>query len=124
MTGTPRFVSGPARYVVLASIALTVILLALGLGPLLLRGQRNQRLLREGTRATATVRDIRPTGGSHNDDPEITLKLEVAAGPNDHFEAEVVTFLSPVYLPRFQPGAVVDVYYDPKDRSQVALVSP
>jgi len=89
-----------------------------------LQEQHVANILRSGTAAKARIDDIRPTGNIHNDQPEVTISMQVQPPAGDPFAAKCVTFMSPVYLPRFQPGAVVDVRFDPKQPSDVALVPP
>jgi hypothetical protein len=86
--------------------------------------QREAEILRDGTPAKARVADIRPTGNMFNDQPEVTISMQVQPAAGEPFSAKVVTFMSPVYLPRFQPGALVDVRFDPKKPNDVALVGP
>jgi len=86
--------------------------------------QHVANVLRSGTAAKARIDDIRPTGNEHNDQPEVKLSLEVQPPGAAAYRASVVTHLSPVYLPRFQPGAVIDVRFDPKQPADVALVPP
>jgi hypothetical protein len=102
-------------------VGLVLAICGVGLGPMILRECDNDRILKVGTPASARVLSIRPTGNLHNDQPEVKIKLEVT-GPERAFEATVTTYMSPVYLPQFQPGAVVAVKYDPKHRRDVALV--
>ena len=89
-----------------------------------LQEQQVKNILRSGTAAKARIEDIRPTGNLHNDQPEVKLSLEVQPPGTVTYRASVVTYLSPVYLPRFQPGAIIDVRFDPKQPSDVALVPP
>ena len=86
--------------------------------------QDEERILRDGTPAKARVSDIRPTGNMYNDQPQVTISMQVQPAAGEPFSAKVVTFMSPVYLPRYQPGAMVDVRFDPKKPSDVALVGP
>ena len=48
--------------------------------------------------------------------------LDVMA--EEPFEAVIVTTLSPVYMPRFQPGAIIEVRFDRLDRNKIMLVMP
>ena len=105
-------------------LLLLVSLFGLPLLPDLLQWRRDARILREGTAAKARILEARPTGDEHNDQPEVSLALEVQPAGAAPFSATLVTYLSPVYLPRFQPGAVVDVRFDPEKPSDVVLVGP
>ena len=48
--------------------------------------------------------------------------LDVMA--EEPFEAVIVTTLSPVYMPRFQLGAIIEVRFDRLDRNKIMLVMP
>lgn len=67
---------------------------------------------------------IVPTGSHHNEDPEVLISLEVTPAEGKPFSATVETPLSPVYLPRFQPGMTVNVRFDRQEPGHVALVVP
>ena len=112
------------RKMIIFSACLGILLLLVFFVPTFLRDREERRILRDGVATTARVKDIRPTGDLHNDQPEVRIIVEVTAEAGEPFEAEITTFMSPVYLPRFQPGAVVEVRFDPNDRRKVALVGP
>lgn len=95
-----------------------LVIVAFGFGPMLLDEYRNKQLLRHGVPAVAEIREIRPTGNYHNDQPQVRIKLDVTSESKDHFEATVTTYMSPVFLPRFQPGATVKIRYDRDDRPE------
>ena len=97
-------------------------MLGLAFGPMLVADRRNARILREGVPAKARVTNIVPTGNFHNEQPEVLISLEVRPDTGEPFDAKVATYMSPVYLPRFQPGLTVDVRFDRKKREDVALV--
>jgi hypothetical protein len=105
-------------------VAVLFLILLVFFGPMYLRDREEKRILRDGVAATARVKDIRPTGDLHNDQPEVRITLEVDVQGGETFEGEVTTVMSPVYLPRFQPGLLVEVRFDPNDRRKVALVGP
>ena len=115
---------GESRKVTIFVFAVLFFFFLVFFGPMYLRDREEKRLLRDGVAATARVKDIRPTGDLHNDQPEVRITLEVNVQGGEAFEGEVTTFMSPVYLPRFQPGLVVEVRFDPSDRRKVALVGP
>ena len=80
------------------------------------------RILREGIAARARVKDIRPTSSQYEGDPEVALTLDVMA--DEPFEVVFKTTLSPVYIPRFQPGAILDVRFDRLDRNKIVVTKP
>ena len=104
--------------------AVTFIILAWVLVPKVLAERRNARILREGVAARALVTSIVPTGSHHNEDPEVVISLQVTPAEGKPFSSTVEMALSPVHLPRFQPGLTVNVRFDPKNPGDVALVVP
>ena len=50
----------------------------------------------------------------------LELKVQPSDGPA--FEAKAEHYVPVLEIPRFQPGAVVDVRYDPQDKTKVAVV--
>ena len=101
---------------------LVAAILAIGFGPGIYREYKATRTLEHGVDASARVLAIRETGSQHNNQPEVRIQLEVKPADRVAFKATVTTFMSPVYLPRFQPGATVAVRYDPGSPKNVALV--
>jgi hypothetical protein len=81
-------------------------------------------ILRDGTPAKAKVLRLEPTGSSMNDDLKVRIDLDVQPVGQAAYEAKVYTYMHPVQFPRYQPGAMVDVRFDPKDPSDVVLVPP
>jgi hypothetical protein len=101
---------------------LVAVLLAIGFGPMIYREYKSNRTLEHGLDASARVLAIRETGNLHNNQPEVRIQLEVEPADRNAFKASVTTFMSPVYIPRFQPGATVAVRYDPASIQSVVLV--
>jgi hypothetical protein len=99
-------------------------MVSIALVPILCTDFDTARILRNGTPAKARVTNIAPTGNYHNEQPEVVISLEVSLEGEAPFQSKVETYMSPVYLPRYQPGSIVDVRYDPKRRTDVALVPP
>lgn len=112
------------RGAVVFLLLLGMVILAVGFGPMVVAERRNARILREGLPAKARVTKIVPTGNYHNNQPEVAISLDVTPEAGDPFSSKVETYVSPVYLPRFQPGLAVDVRFDPKKRRDVVLVPP
>ena len=81
-----------------------------------------QRTLESGTPAKARVLKMRDTGGRMNSNPSIEFQLEVQAAGGPAFVATTRAIISTVDLSRFQPGATIDVKYDPADHSSVAVL--
>ncbi len=81
----------------------------------------NDQLLRKGLPGEAVILDIQDTGNRYNDQPEVKLILEITPRQGAPFRSEAKQIISPVYLPQFQPGAHVEVRYDPKNRKKAAI---
>jgi hypothetical protein len=54
----------------------------------------------------------------------VVLELEVQPADGSSFAARVEHFVPLLEIPRFQPGGVLDVKYDPEDRTKVAGAKP
>ncbi len=83
-------------------------------------GQSN-RLLTTGEAAQATVLRLWDTGVKLNDNPQVGLMLEVHPASQPAYQVETKCFVSLIKLAQVQPGAVVNVKFDPMDRTKVAL---
>jgi|WetSurMetagenome_2_1015567.scaffolds.fasta_scaffold833927_2 hypothetical protein len=82
---------------------------------------KNDNVLKHGVAATAKIISVTDTGRRHNHNPIVKITLAVTDASGKNFEAEVTKPVSPVYLPRYQPGATVPVKYDPKKPKNVAI---
>lgn len=95
--------------------------------PFLIRAIRNwqitQKVLQTGTDATATIVRTWDTGTRINDNPRVGMLLQVQPSAGPSFQAEVKKTVSLIQLPMFQPGAQLQVKYDPAQPSHVAIVS-
>jgi hypothetical protein len=76
---------------------------------------------RTGTAATARVLQIFDTGMTLNNDPVVRFRLQVYPDGEEPFEAETKAVIGRLDIPRIQPGAQLQVKYDPKDHKRVAL---
>jgi hypothetical protein len=75
-----------------------------------------------GVAAKAAVLRIWDTGITVNQDPVIGMEVEVRPADGPSWKATIPkSLISRLDVPRFQPGSVVDVRYDPHDTSRVAL---
>jgi hypothetical protein len=69
-----------------------------------------------------------PNGGNEGDVPGVderwlaVLDLEVQPRDGPPFEARVERFVPLLDVPRFQAGRIVEVRYDPKDKTRVIIV--
>jgi hypothetical protein len=81
-----------------------------------------KRIQEAGVAARARIVEIWDTGITVNDDPVIGIRAEVTRADGTTYTATIPkSLISRLDIPRFQPGAVVDVRIDPQDSSKVAL---
>ena len=81
----------------------------------------NRAVLANGLPAQATILKVSDTGTTINNDPVVRLLLEVQPPDQPTFQAETERLISRLQIPQVQPGAVVQVKYDPASRA-VALL--
>lgn len=74
-----------------------------------------------GSPAKATVVAIWETGTRVNHNPVVGFDVEVHAEGRPAWRAKTKALVSILAIPRIQPGAVLDVFYDPADPSRVAI---
>ena len=103
-----------------------VLILAVTIGPMLIRLARNSamtsQVMQSGVTATATIVNTWDTGMRINDNPQVGIQLQVQPPNGAPFQAEVRQTVSIVHLGMYQPGATVQVKYDPANPSRVAIV--
>ncbi len=88
-----------------------------------LPGYCQDQLRQNGLPGTAVITAVRDTGNRFNDQPEVEFQLDVNAPGLSPYKATTRMYISPVYLPQFQPGRTINVKYDPKDQYRIAIVS-
>jgi hypothetical protein len=81
----------------------------------------NRTTLARGVPAEAVILKISDTGTTINNNPVVRLLLEVHPPNQPPFQAETEQLLSRLQIPQVQPGATVQVKYDPANQA-VALV--
>ena len=106
-----------------AIVGFTFIILALVFGGMFLRWRVKQKVLETGVAATATIVRVWDTGTRINDNPRVGMLLQVQPATGAPFQAEVKETVSIVQMPMFQPGARLEVKYDPAQPTSVAIVS-
>jgi hypothetical protein len=106
-----------------AIVGFTFVILALVFGVMIRRWAIKQKVLQTGVQATATIISIRDTGTRINDNPVIAMQLQVQPTGAPSFQAEVKETISILQIPQFQPGAQLEVKYDPMQPTSVAIVS-
>lgn len=85
-------------------------------------GEDQANLIRKsGTAATARVLELRDTGMTLNQNPIVSMRVEVHADGLEPFEATMKALVGRLDVPLVQPGAVLPVKFDPHDHTRVAL---
>lgn len=107
----------------LAVGGLMFVIFAIVFGGMLLRWRVKQRVLQTGVAATATIVRVWDTGTRINDNPRVGMLLQVQPATGAPFQAEIKETVSIVQMPMFQPGAHLEVKYDPAHPTNVAIVS-
>ena len=75
-----------------------------------------------GDPAEAEILRVWATGMSLNDDPVIGMEVEVQPLEGERYRAVIPkSVISRIAIPRFQPGEVIAVRYDPRDPARVGL---
>jgi hypothetical protein len=83
---------------------------------------RREALQKSGVQAEATILEVTDTRWTLNEIyPIIKLLLEVRPPGGEPFRVETKEVINRLEIPRFQPGAVVPVIYDPKDPQNVSV---
>ena len=78
-------------------------------------------ILAIGTPATGTIVRLVDTGRTINDDPVVEFVVRVVPAEGTAYEARTRGLVSRLDVPQLQPGRVVPVKYDPRDRARIAL---
>ena len=83
--------------------------------------ERSGRIAQVGVMGTATVKELRPTGRTFNEWPEMEIDLTVDV---NGFQSDVTHTepVSPAIQPRLVPGGTITVKVDPEDHSQLIFV--
>jgi hypothetical protein len=86
-------------------------------------GVADTKALQEtGVAAEATIVRIWDTGITVNDEPVIGMEVEVYAAEGKPWRATIPkSLISRLDIPRFQPGEIVKIRFDPQDPSRVGL---
>ena len=114
---SPRFAPFFATAVLLASILTGCAVIDRMSGV-----AETKRIQESGVAARARILEIWDTGITVNEDPVIGIRAEVTRADGTTYTASIPkSLISRLDIPRFQPGAVVDVRIDPQDSSKVAL---
>jgi hypothetical protein len=79
--------------------------------------------IRDGITAEAEVLEVRDTGTTINDDPQIALLLEVRPSMGAVFQSELKTLVSRLEVANYRPGCKAVVLYDPTNPKRMVLQS-
>ncbi len=79
--------------------------------------------IKDGITAEAEVLEVRDTGTTINDDPQIALLLEVRPTMGAVFQAELKTLVSRLEVANYRPGCKAVVLYDPANPKRMVLQS-
>lgn len=109
------------RYSLLATGALFLLTMLALPGGMILGQLRNRSLLRRGRRAEAEVLELYETGSTINQQPLVGFRLKVYPISGAPFEAQTERIVPRPQVPQVQPGARLEVRYDP-DSKDVAIV--
>lgn len=99
-------------------------IVALTVGPMMLRDWRELQIKDHGTDATAQLLRIKDTGNRHNEDPIVQLSVEVHPEGGEPYRTAIITALSAVELPKYKEGDTVRVRFDPEHPDRAALMGP
>jgi hypothetical protein len=80
-----------------------------------------KKILATGLPAQATILEVRDTGVTVNNNPQIKLILQVTPQTGMPYQAEVKLLISRLETYKYQSGMVLPVKYDPNDTSKIAI---
>jgi len=113
------------QLLVVGVVVVGLLVAAAFLVPMFLSKSQDQELLTSGVAAQARVIELSKTGISRGPNtPLVRLKLDIQPPPGQGapFQLELETGVSVVDLPQLQPGSMVAVRYDPRDRARLVIV--
>ena len=105
-------------------IIMSVILIAVfggTFGTIFGRMATQNRLLKTGVSATAVIKELKDTGVTVNNAPQIKLLLEVSPPTGAPYLVQTKTLISRLETSSFQPGMVVPVKIDPSNKNKIAI---
>jgi len=105
-------------------IIMSVILIAVfggTFGTIFGRMASQNRLLKTGVSARAVIKELRDTGVTVNNAPQIKLLLEVTPPTGAPYLVQTKMLISRLETPSFQPGVELAVKIDPNNKNKVAI---
>lgn len=104
-------------------IVVVVVILGIVFLPMLRGSMRSSKLLQTGVSAQAQILKVWQTGMYVNEQPQIGLLLQVQPANGAPFQVEAKKVVSMIQIPQFQPGAMLEVKYDPANPTEVAIAA-
>jgi hypothetical protein len=80
-----------------------------------------KRLMKTGTRGTALIKEVRDTGVTINNNPQVKLILEVRNSFGQKYEVQVRTLVSRINPAAYMPGMQIPVLIDPANEKNVVI---
>jgi hypothetical protein len=107
---------------VLLAISTPLVISLIVVAPIIFRAIQTHRILTSGAPATAMILRLDDTGSRINFNPVVNITMRVTPPEGEAFDAVVQQALSKLNTYTFQPGHLLNVKFDPKDRSKVAIL--
>lgn len=98
---------------VIITFGMMFLSMALTFGAPLLGSLSRRKVLKSGRAGTARIVSANNTGTYVNNQPLVRFVLEVQRDDGSPFQAETEKIVGMTQLAQFQPGAAINVHYDP-----------
>ncbi|MBW2528417.1 MAG: hypothetical protein JRI23_29850 [Deltaproteobacteria bacterium] len=86
--------------------------------------KQEQQLLASGAPAQGQIVAVQQTGTYVNHQPQVQIVVMVTPPGGQPYQAQLLKILSMIEIPQYQPGAQVQIRYDPTNPSRIAIVPP
>jgi len=108
---------------IFGTIMAVIIIAVIGgtFGRIFGRMASQNRLLKTGVSARAVIKELRDTGVTVNNAPQVKLLLEVSPPTGAPYLVETKTLISRLEIPSFQPGTELAVKIDPNNKNKIAI---
>ncbi|MCC5942351.1 MAG: hypothetical protein JJU37_12500 [Balneolaceae bacterium] len=110
-----------AMYSLIPLSVLFILTFALIFGSLFASSIQNARIRKNGKPGRAKIVELYETGTTINHQPVVGFQLEVRSEYGELFQATTEQLISRFSITQYQPGAEVEVKYDP-DTKRVVIV--
>jgi len=111
------------KAVIIIAVGLFFIIMTALLALLSSRFRKNDSIIRKDeVAASARILEIYDTGNRNNSNPVVELKLEVQPENALPYKAEVMSVVSVVDLPAFQPDAVIRVKFRKSKPANIIVI--